>query len=73
MRCDASGSPTPEIHWYRRGSRIGTDTAGVRVEGNKLILSNVQNAEHGMFCVVFIQYLNLFQAHTCVAPLIPLV
>jgi hypothetical protein len=49
MHCDASGSPTPEIHWFRRGSRIGADTLGVRVEGNKLILSNVQNAEHGAY------------------------
>jgi hemicentin len=50
MRCDASGSPTPEIHWYRRGVRLSAQAvAGVTVDANTLTLANVQSGEHGAY------------------------
>lgn len=50
MRCDARGSPQPDIEWYRRGTLLTNDMADVRVAGATLTLSNVQaNDEHGTY------------------------
>ena len=49
MSCEASGSPQPDIHWYRRGELIDGSTDGVTIDGNRLVLDAVKGDEHGAY------------------------
>ncbi len=50
MMCHASGSPQPEITWYRRGTAITDQTEGARVfSDGRLVLTSVDSSDHGQY------------------------
>ncbi len=51
MTCLATGSPNPEIQWFRRGIQIQEDHKGVELfpsDGRMVILS-VKSTDHGPY------------------------
>ncbi|KAJ8379625.1 hypothetical protein SKAU_G00004030 [Synaphobranchus kaupii] len=48
LRCEAEGTPEPEVTWYRNGLQLAPGN-GLRVEGHLLEMQGVQVADNGIY------------------------